>query len=99
MGLIKLFLKFLVLPVIAVFTLIQWFSIFLTTFSEVIFHLLAGLIFLIALLSCLLGLCPVTESMQMLSVGFAVFVIPHIVEWLLLRIASIRYVLGEFIRS
>ena len=99
MGLIKLFLKFLALPFIAVFTLVQWFGIFLTTFSEVIFHLLAGLIFLIALLSYLLGLCPGTESMQMLAVGFAVFVIPHIVEWLLLRIASIRYVLGEFIRS
>lgn len=48
MALIKIFFKLLVLPIIAAVTLIQWVGIFLTQFSTVIFNLLAGLMFLIA---------------------------------------------------
>lgn len=47
MGLIKLIIKLLVLPLIVAVTLIQWVGIFFTQFSTAIFNLLAGLMFLI----------------------------------------------------
>ena len=39
MGLIKLIIKILVLPLVAAVTLIQWVGIFFTQFSTVIFNL------------------------------------------------------------
>lgn len=42
MGLIKLIIKLLVLPLIVAVTLIQWVGIFFTQFSTAIFNLLAG---------------------------------------------------------
>ena len=39
MGLIKLIIKLLVLPLIVAVTLIQWVGIFFTQFSTVIFNL------------------------------------------------------------
>lgn len=39
------------------------------------------------------------ETLQMLAVAFVVFIIPHIAEWLLIRIAAINYGLREFIKS
>ena len=99
MALIKIFFKLLVLPLIAAVTLIQWVGIFLTQFSTVIFNLLAGLMFLIAVAGWMFGIGTGAETLQMPSVAFAVFIIPHIVEWLIIRIAAINYGLREFIKS
>lgn len=99
MALIKIFFKLLVLPLIAAVTLIQWGSIFLTQFSTVIFNLLAGLMFLIAVAGWMFGIGTGSETLQMLTVAFAVFIIPHIAEWLIIRIAAINYGLREFIKS
>ncbi|MGI6053676.1 MAG: hypothetical protein ACOYA8_02290 [Clostridium sp.] len=99
MFLIKLLLKLLVLPIIAAVTLIQWVGIFLTQFSTVIFNLLAGLIFLIAVAGFMFGIGTGVETLQMLAVGFVVFIIPHIAEWLIIRIAAINYGLRDFIKS
>ena len=99
MFLIKLLLKLLVLPIVAAVTLIQWVGIFITQFSTVIFNLLAGLIFLIAVAGFLFGIGTGAETLQMLTVGFVVFIIPHIAEWLIIRIAAINYGLREFIKS
>ena len=99
MFLIKLLLKLLVLPIIAAVTLIQWVGIFLTQFSTVIFNLLAGLIFLIAVAGFMFGIGTGAETLQMLAVGFVVFIIPRIAEWLIIRIAAINYGLRDFIKS
>lgn len=99
MFLIKLLLKLLVLPIIAAVTLIQWVGIFLTQFSTVIFNLLAGLIFLIAVAGFMFGIGTGAETLQMLAVGFVVFIIPHIAEWLIIRITAINYGLRDFIKS
>ena len=99
MFLIKLLLKLLVLPIIAAVTLIQWVGIFLTQFSTVIFNLLAGLIFLIAVAGFMFGIGTGAETLQMLAVGFVVFIIPHIAEWLIIRIAVINCGLRDFIKS
>ena len=99
MALIKMFLKLLVLPLIVAVTLIQWVGIFLTQFSTIVFNLLAGLIFLIAVAGLMLGIGTGTEAIQMMMVAFVIFVIPHFAEWLLTRIAAANYRLREFIKS
>ena len=99
MALIKMFLKLLVLPLIVAVTLIQWVGIFLTQFSTVIFNLLAGLMFLIAVAGWMFGIGTGADTLRMLTVAFVVFSIPHIAEWLIIRIAAINYGLREFIKS
>ena len=99
MGLIKLIIKLLVLPLIVAVTLIQWVGIFLTQFSTVIFNLLAGLMFLIAVAGWMFGIGTGVDTLRMLAVAFVVFILPHIAEWLIIRIAAINYGLREFIKS
>ena len=99
MGLIKLIIKLLVLPLIVAVTMIQWVGIFLTQFSTVIFNLLAGLMFLIAVAGWMFGISTGADTLRMLAVAFVVFIIPHIAEWLIIRIAAINYGLRDFIKS
>ena len=95
MGLIKLIIKLLVLPLIVAVTLIQWVGIFFTQFSTVIFNLLAGLMFLITIAGWMFGISAGAETLQLLAVAFVVFIIPHIAEWLIIRIAVINYGLRD----
>ena len=99
MRLLKLFLKMLALPIMLAVTLIQWVGIFLTQFSTVIFNPLAGLLFLIAIAGWMFGIGTGTETLQMLTAGFIVFITPRISEWLIIRIAAINYRLRDFIKS
>ena len=99
MVLLRLILKMLALPLIATVTLLQWAGIFLTQFSSVIFNLLAGLMFLLSVVGWLMGICTGAETMRMLAVGFVVFIIPHIAEWLIVRIAVINCNLRDFLKS
>ena len=99
MVLLRLILKMLALPLIAAVTLLQWAGIFLTQFSSVIFNLLAGLVFLITVIGFVFGVTAGAEAVKMLTVSFAVFIIPHIAEWLIVRVATLNYGLREFIKS
>lgn len=99
MALIKRFFKLLALPIIVAVTLIQWVGIFLTQFSTIVFNLLAGLIFLIAVAGFMFGIGTEAETIQMLIVAFVIFIIPHFAEWLIIRIAAVNYRLREFIKS
>ena len=99
MALIKIFFKLLVLPLIAAVTLIQWVGIFLTQFSTIVFNLLAGLLFLTAVAGLMLGIGTGAEAVQMMTVAFVVFIIPHFAEWLITGIAAVNYRLREFIKS
>ena len=99
MVLLRLILKMLALPLIAAVTLLQWAGIFLTQFSSVIFNLLAGLMFLLSVVGWLMGIITGTETMRMLAVGFVVFIIPHIAEWLIVRISVINCNLRDFLKS
>lgn len=99
MGLIKLIIKLLVLPLIVAVTMIQWVGIFFAQFSTVIFNLLAGLMFLITIAGWMFGISAGAEMLRLLAVAFVVFIIPHIAEWLIIRIAVINYGLRDFIKS
>lgn len=99
MILIKLFFKLLALPIVITVTLIQWAGIFVTGFSAVLFNLVAGAIFMVALACLVTGVVTGTEAMQMLALSFAFFIIPHIAEWFIVRIAELNYFLRDFIKS
>ena len=60
-------LKLLALPLVAVVTLIQWVAIFLTSFSAILFDLLAGIIFMITLAGLLFGVCTGMEALKMIG--------------------------------
>ena len=81
-------IKLLALPLIIAVTLIQWVAIFLTSFSAILFDLLAGIIFMITLAGLMFGVCTGMEALKMLAVSFAIFIIPQIAEWLIERIAD-----------
>ena len=99
MALIKMFFKLLALPLILAVTIIQWVGIFFTSFSAIIFNLLAGLIFLITVIGFVFGITAGAEAVKMLAVAFVVFMIPHIAEWLIVRVSALNYGLREFIKS
>ena len=99
MALIRMFFKLLALPLMLAVTIIQWVGIFFTSFSAIIFNLLAGLMFLITIAGWMFGISAGAETLRLLAVAFVVFIIPHIAEWLIIRIAVINYGLRDFIKS
>ena len=99
MALVKTYFKQMALPIIVAVTLIQWVGIFITQFSTIVFNLLAGLIFLIAVAGLMLGIGTGAEAVQMMKVAFVIFIIPHFAEWLIARISAVNYRLREFIKS
>jgi hypothetical protein len=65
-------------------------------------YLLGLISFVIALTgiaSLLFGLASGLECMKMMIAAFVVSLIPHIGDWLIERIAMLRYIIGDFIRS
>ncbi len=99
MWLIKFPFKVVAMPLMIAVTLIQWVGLFLIGFSSVIFNLFAGLCFMVSVLSYLMQISTGAEAIRMMIVGFVVFLIPHIGEWIVTRIAAINYGLRDFIRS
>ena len=99
MRLLKLIGKILIFPVILAVTVIQWLFTFLVGFSSFAFNLLAGLFFLAAVASYILGLTPGLEALKMIAVGFAIFMIPVIGQWITAVVVMIREGLCDFIRS
>lgn len=99
MRLLKLIGKILIFPVILAMTVIQWMFTFLVSFSSIIFNLLAGLFFLVAVASYILGLTPGMEALKMLIVGFVIFMIPIIGQGITTVVVVTREGLCNFIRS
>lgn len=99
MFLIKLLLKIIVLPAIALLTLVQWFGLFVTSFTEVVLNILAGLFFFTAVAGYIMGICKGAEAGQMLLVGFVVFALPYLAEILIMGVSTINLTLIDFIRS
>jgi hypothetical protein len=65
----------------------------------VVFNLLAGFFFLVGVASYILGLNAGLEALKMLVVGFAIFMIPIVGEWIVTVIAAVNTGLRDFIRS
>ncbi len=99
MFLIKALCKLMVLPLVLIVTIIQWAGIFLIGFSCVIFNLFAGLCLMVSVLGYLMQINTGAEAIRVLILGFVVFLIPHIGEWFITRVAAINYGLRDFLSS
>lgn len=99
MFLLRLLLKLILLPVMLAVTLLQWVGIFLTSVSGVIFCILSGVVFLIAVLSWVFQTAPGAEVLKMLAIAFVVFIVPHIGGWVVERISDLNAALRGFIKA
>ena len=99
MKLIRWIVKIILLPVACVLTLIQWIGIFLNSISGVVMGILSFLFVLTGTASLLFGLASGPEVWKMIITAFVIFLIPHIGKWLGERIALLRFLIGDFIRS
>ena len=99
MQLIRWIVKIILLPVACVLTLIQWIGIFLNSISGVVMGILSFLFVLTGTASLLFGLASGPEFWKMIITAFVIFLIPHIGNWLIERIALLRCLVGDFIRS
>lgn len=95
----KLLLKVIAFPIMLGVTLIQWVGLFIISFSAIFFYILAGIIFTVTVLSFCFGLEAGADCLKMLAVSFSVYIVPHIGEWIVTRIAVVNYGLRDFIKS
>ena len=99
MRIIRFFLKLALLPIILIVTMMQCFGVFIIGFSSIVFNILAGLFFLVAVLSYLMGLSAGAEATKILATGFVIFMIPIVGEWFVGRIIALNLAMRDFIRS
>ncbi len=99
MSLLKLSLKLLVLPMAVIVTVLQWFAIFLTSFIGGFLYMFSGVCFLAAVLGFLMNICTGPEAAKMLATGFVAFVLPFASRWLIEKIAVLKVILWNLIKS
>ena len=99
MWILRTLLKLPALLMLLLFSLLQWIGIFLTGLAGGILGLLSFLFALTAGASFLLGLSSGPMAFRLLAIGFVLFILPHIAEWIVLRITALRCVFADFIRS
>ena len=90
MTILKRLVKIPLLPVIAVLTAAEWVASFLVALSGWIFIAIAGIAFLTAVLSYLMGLSGGLEALQMLGAAFLFWSLPHIGNALIAMVAAGR---------
>ena len=99
MKLIRWIVKIILLPMAVVLTLVQWIGIFLNSISGVVMGILSFLFVLTGMASLLFGMASGPEFLKMMIAAFVIFLIPHIGNWAVERIALLRFLIGDFIRS
>lgn len=78
--LLKLILVMITLPLILAVWLAKWFVVFLHHCSAWIFYLLGSVLLATAVLSYLLQQSQWVEAFQMLIGGFVIFMVPQVVD-------------------
>ena len=99
MRVLRILLKIPALLMLLLFSLLQWIGTFLTGFAGGVFGVLSLLFALVAGASFLFGIASGPEALKMLAVGFVLFILPHIAEWIIIGIIALRCNLADFIRS
>lgn len=99
MRIVRFFMKIVLLPVMLIVTMIQWFGVFIIGFSSIVFNILAGLFFFVAILSYLMGLSVGAEAVKMILAGFGIFMVPIIGGWFIGMIAALNMGMRNFIMS
>lgn len=99
MFILRLPLKLLALPFVLALSLIQWARIFLVSVSSGLLNTLLGILSLIVAGSWMLGLTSEGNVVCGLTLCLILFLLPHIAEWCIIRIAVLGSILKDFVRS
>ncbi len=83
----------LLMPVRLALTIVQLIVLFITWISEIVFHLLAGFLTIMAIVGYGLEAVNGSEAVQMLMVGLLLFVLPIIAAWMAVKIEIIKDIL------
>lgn len=99
MKFIRFTLKIISAPAVVILTLLQWISLFFVGSTAAIFSLLSGTCFFLSAACYLTKNATGTECMGMLIASFMLYSLPHIAEWFIVRIITLKLLLHDFIRS
>lgn len=86
------------LPLLFIIILIQWAVIFLKMISSWVFYFVSFFFGVSAILGFAFETFSGQETVQMLFTAFLVFLIPQIVNWIIVKIMTVRYILTGFIK-
>ena len=95
----KLILKVLLIPVIALLTVVQWIGIILTNCSGMIVKLIAGVLFVVAFIGYLIDPGIRWHAVDIMVLAFVVFILPYVAGWIVYRITDLNLSMRKFIRS
>lgn len=98
MAILKIIAKILLLPVVAVLTVIQWAGIFLNSISGVILGVLAFIFALTGIASLAFGLASGPEALKMIITGFVIFTIPVFGDWFVTLIYKAETIVRNYMR-
>lgn len=99
MSILRLPFKLLALPLVAATSLLQWMGILLVSVSSTLINMLLGVVSMIVMASWMFGLTSAGNMTCGLTLCLILFILPHIAQWLLIRLAVLNSVLKEFVRS
>ena len=96
MGIVKIIMKVILLPVRICLTIIQLVFMFVIWLSATVFHILSGIICITAILSYGFGQETGTEVLKMLLAGFVLYVLPVLSGWAVVWLETIKISLKEY---
>ncbi|MCD8188922.1 MAG: hypothetical protein LUD78_01645 [Clostridiales bacterium] len=97
MKLIKIGLKLILLPVLCVAWMMKWIGNFCVFCSAWIFHVLAFIIAITAVLSLGFGLEDGATVVRMLGGAFVLFLIPHVASYIVAAVSVLHSAIHRFI--
>lgn len=99
MFFLRLPLKLLALPLVLATSLLKAASILLVSISSTFLNMLLSVVSLIVFASWALGLTSPGNMTSGLTLCAILFIVPHISQWIVIRIALLNEILKEFVRS
>ena len=99
MSILRLPFKLLALPLVAATSLQQWMGILLVSVSSTLINMLLGVVSMIVMASWMFGLTSAGNMTCGLTLCLVLFLLPHIAQWLIIRVAVMNSILKDFVRS
>lgn len=99
MSILRLPFKLLALPLVAATSLLQWMGILLVSVSSTLVNMLLGVVSMIVMASWMFGLTSAGNMTCGLTLCLVLFLLPHIAQWLIIRVAVMNSILKDFVRS
>jgi len=99
MKILKLICKLLLIPAVLPLMLLQWVLTFLCGFSSIVFNILSGIVFTVALLALVFGLATGTEALRIFLISFTLYILPVIGNTVAKWSICLRTTVTNFIKS